>query len=206
MQIGEIEFTQDISIGIAGYAAFRDLAVQQDVGDFAQLEDLDDGGLFAIEVVAINPPALIPFEDVRADVIDGWDSSETLKIVMDDANERAARINSFEGLETTQETAIIRRGFINGTPPTFVTDVFEMNVGDTQVMANGDSAIIVRLADIIEADQQDDTFAAETATISETAAEGIAQDIYEFYSRAVQLRTEVQINDAAVNAIHTNLR
>ena len=46
----------------------------------------------------------------------------------------------------------------------------------------------------------------EQAAIAESAGEGIAQDIYEMFTRAVQLRTEVQINDAAINAVHTNFR
>ena len=206
MQLGELEWTTETSTGIAAYAAFRDLAVQQSVADFAELSDLDDGGLFAIEVVAINPPALIPFADVRADVIDDWDTAETTKIVMAEAAARAEQLNSFQGLESTQETAITRRGFINGTPPTFLTEVFAMEEGETRVVANGEGAIIVRLNEVVKADSEDDVFAAETASIAETAGEGIAQDIYELYARTVQMRTDVQINDAAVNAIHANFR
>jgi peptidyl-prolyl cis-trans isomerase D len=212
MVLGEIEWTTAVTTGIAAYAAFRDVAAAQDPSDFAELADLDDGGLFAIEVLDVRAPALIPLDDVRADVIAGWEAAQFAEAVLTEARAKAAQLGegvsdfTFVGLTPTEETDITRRGFIIGTPPTFLTDVFEMQVNDINVLPNGDAALIVRLDAISAADTEDEAFAAEVAAISETAGEGIAQDVYELFNRTVQLRTDVQINDAAVNAVHTNFR
>jgi len=84
--------------------------------------------------------------------------------------------------------------------------VFEMEVGEVRTIPNGDNVVIVRLDAIVAADMEDETFVAERDLIAETAAEGIAQDIFELYGRTVQMRTDVSINDQAINAVHTNLR
>lgn len=212
MVLGEMDYTDVTSDGIAAYAAFRDVVEAQAVGDYPELADLDDGGLFAVEITEIRAPALIPLEDIREDVIAGWEAQETAIAVTAAADEKAAQLSSavqdfgFVDLTAVQENGVTRRGFINGAPSNFLTEVFEMEQGDVRVIPSDDGAIIVRLDAIAAADEADVAFTAEAAAVAETAGEGIAQDIYELYSRTVQLRTDVNINQQALNAVHTNLQ
>ena len=212
MELDTIEWRADSSQGIAAYAAFREAAAAQDTSDFAELIELDDGGLFALEVTEIRAPALIPLEDARADVIAGWEAEATGLAVLALAEEKAAQLRSavqdfgFLELEAVQENNMTRRGFINNAPTEFLTEVFEMDINEVRVLPNGNGAIIVRLDDISAADPEDDAYTAEVSAVAESAGEGIAQDVYELYSRAIQLQTDVQINDAAINAVHTNFR
>ena len=212
MVLGELDWTQDVSNGIAAYAAFRDVVAAQDVADFAELESLDDGGLFAVEIVDVRAPALIPLDDIRDDVVAGWVAQESAAAVIAEAEAKRARLNEgvqdfgFLGLDAVQENGLTRRGFVNGAPTNFLTEVFNMEVGNVMVLPNSADAIIVRLDAVTGADPEDEVFAAESAAIAESAGESIAQDIYELYTRTVQLRTDVSINDAAINAVHTNFR
>jgi peptidyl-prolyl cis-trans isomerase D len=212
MVLGALDFTSITTDGIAAYAAFRDAAETQQISDYPELADLDDGGLFALEIVEIREPDLIPLEGIREDVVAGWEAQETTAAVIADAESKQAQLTSavqdfaFLNLDAIQETNITRRGFINGAPSTFLPEIFEMEVGDVRVLPNEDNAIIVRLDAISAADETDEAYSAEVATIAETVGEGIAQDIYEFYSRTVQLRTDVQINEQAINAVHSNFR
>lgn len=212
MVLGELDFTSETTDGIAAYAAFRETAQTQSVSDFAELGELDDGGLFAIDVVDIRAPALIPLDDIRDDVIAGWEAEETTNAILAAAEEKRTQLLTGEedfaalDLDGVQETNITQRGFINGAPTNFVPEIFGMDVGDVLVLPNGEGSVIVRLDEITAADPEDEAYTAEATTVAESAGEGIAQDIYEYYSRSVQLRTDVQINDQAVNAVHTNFR
>ncbi|SLN12841.1 peptidylprolyl isomerase [Pseudooctadecabacter jejudonensis] len=211
MELGTIDWTTDVTDGIAAYAAFRDVAASTDVGDFAEVEELDDGGLFALEVVSIRAPEVPALDDIRADVIAGWEAEATAEAIAEEAEARAARLRegvefSAADLDSIQETNLTRRAFVNGTPPTFMTDVFDMAVGDIRVLPNDGGAIVVRLDAITAADETDAAFAAEATALSESAAQGIAQDIYELYTRNIQVNTDVQLNQAAINAIHSNFR
>ncbi|WP_375281855.1 peptidyl-prolyl cis-trans isomerase [Pseudooctadecabacter sp.] len=211
MQLGEITWTTDVTNGIAAYASFRDIAAATDVGDFAEVEELDDGGLFALEVTDIIAPMVPPLDDIRADVIAGWEAEVTAQAIVDDAESRAAQLR--EGrefaaldLDAVQETNLTRRGFVNGTPPTFLTEVFTMELGDVRVLENSGGAIIVRLDGVTPAEDTDSAFAAEVASIAESSSQGIAQDIYELYTRNIQVNTDVTLNQAAINSIHSNFR
>ena len=212
MELDTIEWQADNSQGIAAYAAFRELASAQDTADFAELTQLDDGGLFALEVLEIRAPALIPLDEARMEVVAGWEAEASAAAVIAAAQAKADQLRSavqdfgFLELDATQENAMTRRGFINDAPTDFLTQVFEMDLNEVRVLPNGDGAIIVRLDDITGADPEDEAYTAEAAAVAESAGEGIAQDVYELYSRAVQLQTDVQINDAAVNAVHANFR
>ena len=210
MALDAIDWSVSNSQGIAAYAAFREVAATTNVGDYPELYELDDGGLFAIEVTEIRAPALIPLDENRAEVIAGWEAEANSTAVIDEAETRAGQLReavqdfAAADLDGIQEISLTRRGFVNGAPQTFLSDVFEMETGEVRVLEHGENAIVVRLDSIDAADPTDDAFAAELATIAESAGEGIAQDIYEIYARSVQLQADVSINQAAVNAIHAN--
>ena len=210
MQLETIEWMANDSDGIAAYASFREVAVATDVGDYAELYELDDGGLFAIDVTEIRAPALIPLEDIREDVVAGWEAEMKATAVIDEAEARAGQLReavqdfAAVDLDSIQENGLTQRSFVNGAPQTFMNDVFDMEVGEVRVLENGDDAIVVRLDAINPADPEDDAFKAEFAAISKSVSESIAQDIYEIYTRNVQVNADVSINQSAVNAIHAN--
>jgi len=88
----------------------------------------------------------------------------------------------------------------------FVSDVFDMETGDVRVLDNGTDAIIVRLDSITDADLTDEQTAAQQQAAAENAAAGISQDIFEAFAASVQGRTDVVINQAAVNAVNANFQ
>lgn len=211
MRAGSIDWTPEVSDGIATYASFRDVAAATDVADFPELFELDDGGVFALDVLSVNPPALIALEEVRDEVIAGWEAEQTAAAVIAEAEALAAQITpetdmTTLGLEAIAEEAITRRGFINGAPSNFLSEVFEMASGDVRILPNGEGAVIVRLDAVAAADTSDEAYTAELETLAETAAQGMAQDVYEIFTGQVQLRTDVRINDQAINAVHANFR
>lgn len=212
MEFDTLDWTVLVSDDIAAYAEFRDAAARQEVGDFAELGELSDGGLFALEVVNVRAPAPIALEDIRAEVLADWQAAQTANAVIEAAQAKRAQlmegVQSFEfiDLDGTQETDMRRDGVLTGTPPTFLREVFEMAVGDVRVLENGSDAVIVRLDAISAADPETDAFKAELDAFALQGAEGIAQDIYEAYAREVQVRTDVSINDAAINAVHSTFR
>lgn len=211
MQLGNIAWSAGTQDGIAAYQSFRDAAAVVQEGDFAALVDMEDGGVFALRLDSITAPALREFADVRHRVEEGWRTQATQDAVLAQAETMAADILPLTGFETLgltaqTEAALTRRSFVGGTPPVFVSDVFDMETGDVRVLDNGTDAIIVRLDGITDADLTDEQTAAQQQAAAENAAAGISQDIFEAFAASVQGRTDVVINQAAVNAVNANFQ
>ena len=211
MQLGSIVWSAVGQNDIAAYESFRAAAAAAQTGDFVALTDMEDGGIFALRLDSITAPTLQDFEQVRDDVEAGWRVQAAQVAVLAQAEDIAQSIlplTGFDtlGLEPVVESGLTRRSFVGGTPPTFLPDVFEMALGEVRVIDNGTDAIIVRLEGIAAPDANDAATAAEKQLTAETAAGGISQDIFNAFSAAVQNRTDVVINQAAVNAVNATLQ
>lgn len=80
MELGQIDWSAQSAPTpgeIGGYEAFRDHAAAVTDSDYPELFELDDGGVFALRLDEVVPPALIPFADVREAVAADWAGAET---------------------------------------------------------------------------------------------------------------------------------
>ena len=211
MELGTISITPDTQDGIAAYEAFRAAAATVEEGDFLVLDNLADGGIFSLRLDGITPPTLQPFEEVRDEVASAWNAERKQQAIMERAEEIAGTIEPLTdfaaiGLDAKVEENLTRRSFIEGTPPGFMVEVFEMDIATTQVIENTDGAIIVRLDGILPPREDDPAVVAERQQILATTAAGIAQDMFEAYGNEVQSRTDIVLDQNIINAIHAQLQ
>ncbi|WP_172294081.1 peptidyl-prolyl cis-trans isomerase [Pseudoruegeria sp. HB172150] len=104
MEIGQIDWTDGSSEGIAAYPEFREAAAETNVGDFPEILQTSDGGIFALRVNAVNEARVEPFEDARDKVEAEWRRAETVTALAEQAASLAADMG--EGtLPTGQDTA-----------------------------------------------------------------------------------------------------
>lgn len=211
MVIGNISWDVDNHDDIAAYDEFRAAAEAVKEGDYPTLADLADGGIFALRLNAVTPPAVQPLADVRDGVDAGWTAQATQAALLAQATETSAEIKPLTAFDTLglagkSEAGLTRRSFLEGTPPTFLNDVFGMAIGEVKVIDNTDTVIIVRLDGITPPDEDDTQTQAEKAQAAKAAASGISQDIFDAFAASVQNRTDVNINQAAVNAVNAQLQ
>ena len=211
MTLGQISWTPDTSDGIAAYDAFREAAATVEQGAFAELLNLSDGGVFALQLDAITPPTLQDFDAVRSEVLAGWLAQAEKDAIVAVANDLAAQILPLTGFETlglnaTIETELTRRSFVAGTPFGFNDEIFAMENGEVRVLPTDEGAIIVRLDGIAPPDLADEGVAAQREAIAANAASGIAQDIFDAYTTALRQQTEININQATVDAVNAQFR
>ena len=211
LRIGTIDWSVDVQDGIAAYGAFRSAATAIAEGDFPELNELDDGGIFALRLDSIVAPSIRPLADVTDAVSDAWQDVRTQQAVMSEAEAVTSELDATIGFETvaliaTSEDNLTRRSFVNGTPQGFIQRVFEMELGEVATIDAGNSAIIVRLEHMSIPSPDDASIAADLNALSETAAAGIAQDIFEIFNAEIQRETDVAINPAAITAVHTSFQ
>ena len=211
LELGRISWTPDMTDDIAAYETFREAAQAATPGGFSRLEVLSDGGVFALRLDEVTPAQVPPLDDIRDQVAAAWQLQAQQDAIVARANEIAAGLTaeadlkSF-GLTPRQETGLTRRSFVEATPEGFSQVIFDLDLNEARVVDAGDSALIVRLDRIADADPQATDQAAQRAAIADSLSAGIAQDLFEAYAATVQQNTRVNINQGTVDSVNAQLQ
>lgn len=211
MVAGNISWSDGVTDGIAAYDDFRAAAATLQVGAFPVLGKLADGGIFVARLDSVTPPTVQPLTDVRDAVIAGWTKAATQAALLAQAETMATAIAggaSFESfsLLPTVSPNLTRRDFVEQTPPDFMTQAFTMEPNAVKVIDGGEFAIVLRLDAVAAADLTDPALVAEREQINTQISQAIAQDILEAYAGAIQSRTKVTVNDAAVADVNAQFQ
>lgn len=211
MELGTISFDEDTFDGIAAYESFRLAASEVTQDQFVELYDLEDGGIFALRLETVTPPTVRPFEDVADQVRTAWNANQQREAIAARAADIAATITSDSNINDTgllaiAEPALTRRSFVEGTPPSFMTDVFEMTPGEVKVIPSTNNTLIVRLEAIAPPNPDDPQTTATLDAVAQSAAEGIAQDVFDAYANALQAQTDVSLDQGAINTINAQVQ
>lgn len=214
MELGTIAWSEGSTEGIAAYDAFRTAAAAVTSDDFPELLQFDDGGVFAIRLDGIEPPALQPFDAVADQVTADWTAAATAAAVLTEADRVAGLVRdagTFDlpdvALVPTVAPGLRRTDFLEGTPESFVAGVFDMAPGAVTVVPAADGgAIVVRLDAVHAADLADPAVAADHDRVASDAAQAISRDIHDAFATAIQLRTEVSLDEAAINSLNAQIQ
>lgn len=208
MQLGQIDWNSESSEEIAAYEAFRRAALAVTADDFPEIAQLEDGALFALRLDAVLPPRPAPFDDVREDVMAAWQAAEVETRLAAQVEALLPQLNEGTpfaelGLDALREVNMLRSDFVGGTPPNFLSDVFDMAVGDVTVLP-ADGAVVVARLDAISGPANDEDTRNVRTQLSQQAGQALAQDIFEIYGADVTRRANPQINPQALQAVHVN--
>ncbi len=208
MELGTIAWTPETSEGIAAYSDFREAASALAAGDFPKIDQLDDGSVFAMrldEELAERPNQ---FEDAIEDVRAAMRSDQIVAALTAEATGLIATLGgdaSFEaaGLDAIIEQDQARNAFIDGTPAGFMSQVFEMAVGDVTILPGSENVAIVRL-DAITAAGEDAQSTALLEQLDAQLDQALAQDLFNIYANDVVRRAAPQVDQRALQAVHVN--
>lgn len=216
MEMRTIDWSPEVDAGIAAYPAFRNAASALAANDYPTLIELDDGGIFAMRLDEELPPRLMPLDEMRDVAVAGWQAEEVSRLLRARAEAIVADYATTgdlaaQGLTVTEERNITRDQFIPGTAPGFLSRVFQMETGDLAVIDGpaegaGPTVLIVRLGDILPADETDPGVIALRERLTESGRAGLAQDLFQAYVGQLQTQAGVQLDQAAINAVNTNFQ
>jgi peptidyl-prolyl cis-trans isomerase D len=211
METGRLVWSEDVSDGIAAYAAFRAAARAAAPGAFPELRDTEDGGIFALVVESITPPAIIPFEEARATVLAHWRAAQEREAVLALAQARAEAVAggaSFEsqGLVPRAEPPLTRRDFVEGTTPDFMPAAFRLAPGGATAIPAPDGAIVLRLDAVAPPTPDDPGTLAERRAHPAQKQAALARDLLDAFADTILAGTETRIDEAALAAVHAQFR
>lgn len=211
MQLGTIGWTGDSDAPIAGFNAFRRAANEVTTDDYPEIAQLGDGGLFALRLDEIQPPAPIPFEEIKDQVASLWDQNATTEALTDEAQALANRLSegaTFEGLTlaANAQDGLTRTAFGADIPAGVLDAVFGMEQGAVTVVPGAARVTIVRLDDILPPDTEGDAVRQLAETLRQQAAGDVATDLYRALANDIQQRAGLNIDQQVVNAVHANFQ
>jgi peptidyl-prolyl cis-trans isomerase D len=210
MQMGTLDLLPGQSEGMAAYAAFRDRAAAAGEGDFPEIFQLDDGGVAALRLDAILPPELRPFDEVAEDAAEALAAERLAAALAARADEALAAVAAGGSLGAwgivTVVTDIARDEPIAGAPGELTTRLFAMAPGAVERVEAGGFVGLLRLDGITPADPDSAEARALRAQFTARTAEEIATDAFTLFARASEARAGIQLDEAAINAVHAQMR
>ncbi len=211
MELGRVAFDAESRAGIAAYEEFRQRAAATRPGDFPELTALAGGGLFALRVDAVTPPALRPLNEVRAEVASDWRRAETLARLRALAEALAARLEAGEdfaalGLAAEVEGPLRRNDRLGGAPHALVEASFGLaEAGAAAVVEAEGGVYLLRAEAVIQADPNDPETEALARSIAARARLDMAEDVLALHARALRESLPISLNATAIEAIHTHM-
>ncbi|MCK0139000.1 SurA N-terminal domain-containing protein [Aliiroseovarius sp. F47248L] len=211
MRLGTLNWIAGDSDGIAAYDAFREIAEVVTTDDFPEITLLEDGGVFALRLDELQAPRLQEQSEVAEAVQVGWEAEKRLELLSEQARGLIPQLEGGEtlsslGLTEVVEEAQSREAFVEGTPPAFMAEVFEIEPGDWRIMDAANGVVLVRLDAIHAADQDSDEAKALKANFATGVAQEIALDVENAFARAVQTRAGIELNRAVINAVNAQFQ
>ena len=223
MELGSIDFSAETpSEGIAAYQSFRERARAVTPTDFPQIFQLDDGGVFALRLDEVVAPALIPFEEVRDEVLADWTAAETRRELKARAEERKLLVESAasgdlpppaEGTAPAPATAfrtatdVERDTGIEDVPQAVVAQGFRLaEPGEVSVVEAEGRVFLIRLDGIKPADLSAEEAAPVVNGVAQRLTESLQSDLFQAYARALQAQHGIALNDGALAAADARIQ
>jgi peptidyl-prolyl cis-trans isomerase D len=210
MEVRTLDYAPGSDDPLAGYPAFREAADKLALGDFAEVVELDDGGIVALRLDEVVPSAPIPFDEAKLKVAAHWLATEEAKALtaraeeIKTAVEGGAALGAHGIVSVTPE--ISREGFLEGTPPGFLATVFGMAEGEVRVIGGQDFIGLVRLDKIMPAAPDGDEAAALKSALSAQFEQALSQDAYTLFTNALGREAGISMNEAAIAAVHAQFQ
>jgi len=211
MVLGQIDWHPGVRQGIAAHAAFRDLAATIRQDDFPQIETLGEDGIFAMRLDAVTEPQIQPLGEVREAVEAGWRAEAITAALREQIEPQLADLRDggdFEatGLAGTTTLPVTRSGLQADAPPEFIDTVFGMQEGEVTVLEGDGRIFVLRLDAVAPPDPEDEDIMRLRDLLAEDAANGLAQDLFALLSADIRGRAGVELDQQALNAVHSNFQ
>jgi len=211
MQLGQISWHPGMTDDIGAYDAFRTAAGVITTGDFPEVIKLEDDGIFAMRLNKVVEPTIQPLEDVRAEAEAGWRQATIVASLREQVTPALDKLGAGEefgdhGMAQTTSVEVTRSAFQPDAPAEFIDTVFDMKEGVAQILDGEGRIFVLRLDSIAPPDAEDEELARLRNVIGTDASTGLAQDFAQALANDIRQRSEIELDQYAINAVHANFQ
>lgn len=208
LELGTLDWFDGNGEGLGAYIAFANVARALTSEDFPEIENLEDGGVFAMRLDEELPARPSEFESSRELVVANWETNQLETRLNAQAAVLVPQLESgtdFDGvgLVPTQEVDLMRSASVGGTPPSFLADVFTMQAGEIKIIDSFGTVLVARL-DAINPAASNEEVDSLREQMQTQVSQALARDLYNIYSRDTVFRAGQQIDPRSLAAVHHN--
>ena len=210
LQVATLDYFDGNDHELMGYNEFRAAALAVQDGDFAEILDLSDGGVFALRLDGIVDPAPIPLAEVTERLSEDWQASKTNEALLELAElfkpglEQGGDLN-FVGIDLVAIDGINRTSFIEEVPPSAIAEVFNLELGGVAVINAGDSVVLLRLTNVTDFDPDQEGNDVALDRITQQIDAQVSLDILEYFSDALQSKAGVSLNRNIISQVNQQM-
>lgn len=107
----------------------------------------------------------------------------------------------------TSETQMVRNSWLPNLPQAALLEAFAIDEpGEVEIVDAGDRVILVRLDAVGDADLSSTDALAVQDRVAARIGQSLQDDIFDYYARYVQRQHRIEVNQAAINAINTQVQ
>ncbi len=196
--------------GLADDPVFRTLAGEAEPGIETDLVSLTSGGLAAVRLEAIDPPALIPLVEIRDTVAADWRAAENALRVADLAGSLKAELDG--GLSMTDLAArldrplipagaLVRTDLLPEAPSGLVPAIFTAGPDGVVIATDGGAVALARLTEITPFDPDAPEAAGLPDQITGQLRAEAADDALALLLQALQAEAGVSVNQNLLDQV-----
>lgn len=206
MQAGQLDWRPDTQDGIAAYAEFREAARAAQAGDFAEINVLDDGGLFALELLEELPAAPRPLDEIHTQVVRDWQTAEIRARLMEQAEglmtqvETGTAIDSL-GLDSLRFADLSRSDPVPDLPRAVLAQAFDLDIGALATVEDGARVHLVQLHAITAPDPDLDSTQQIRRALESQITQSYTQDLFSYFGAALREGQPIQLNQQMIDAV-----
>ncbi|SLN17587.1 Peptidyl-prolyl cis-trans isomerase D [Roseovarius gaetbuli] len=209
LELGQIDWHPGMNEDIAAYDAFRTAAAEVSEGDYPAVAKLEDDGIFALRLDGIDEPRIQPLEDVRDAVVQGWRAEATIEALRTQIEGQVEQLQagkSFDdlGLTATVVDDLTRRSYQADAPAEFIETVFGMEKGEVRVIEGNGRLFVLKLDDVLPPAEEDEDLQRLRDALRDQVAADLSQDLFQVLADDIRNRAGVTLDQAAMNAVHSN--
>ena len=203
-RVENILFNSEANIPILEHKVFFDTAQITKINDFPEIKELPNGGLFAMRVDEIIEARQMEIDEIRTELTKAWQKQE-IQIKLDETAENMLKRHQYKG-EILNFNKVTRDESLPDLPADIIDKVFKLSIGEGIVISGEGESFILRLKNISNADLSSDTAKLLVSQVNNQLNNSLSADLFESFANMARMNSKLDLNEQAVNAVHSSFQ
>ena len=203
-RVENILFNGEANLPILENKIFFDTAQITTVNNFPEIEELPNGGLFAMRVDEIVEARKMEINEIRTELTNAWQKQE-IQNKLDKIAENMLDKKQYKG-KILNFNKITRDESLPDLPASIVEEGFKLSIGEGIVISGDGESFILQLKNISNADLSSDTAKLLVSQVNNQLNNSLSADLFESFANMARMNSKLDLNEQALNAVHSSFQ